>query len=238
MYAKLCGVIGNWFHKSDIITSEEREVFEFGLERILSQVVSIFFLIVLGILYQGVIESVVFFFCFYYSRKYSGGYHADTYVKCNTVYLITFTITLFGSRILLDMPIMITIMIIITVFVMLITIILAPINNPNNPILPGKEKKFFILAVVVNIALCGISFVLLLINRSISVFLIVTLLMSAVFMLVEVMKRSKGNMTKIKVEFSKKIAGFVMKNAEKSTREVSGRCTYQAKRPEALNKKD
>lgn len=238
MYVRICRFIGNWFQRSGTITSEEQEVFEFGLERIISQLVSMLLLFALGLLYRGFLESVVFYFCFYYSRKFAGGYHADTYVKCNTLYLFTFTATLFGSRFLLSVPIIVSLMVIISVFVMLTTILLAPINNPNNPILPGKENGFYLLAIVINAALSGISFVFLLINRSVAVFLIVTLLMSAIFMLIEVMKRSKGNMSKIKAEFSKKIAKLVMKNAEKSTREVSTRSHYQAKRPEVLNKKD
>lgn len=220
----------------DIIAADKVEIFEFGMERILSIIFSCSTLFVTGVIFQGIIESVLFYLCFYYSRKYAGGYHASTYTRCNTCYLLTFIGTLCISRILMNSAYIALVCIGISVFVILTTIFLAPINNPSNPILEGKENKFFIFALLMNIMLICTAFLIQLINKGLSVFVFITLFISAVYMHIEIIRRREWGMAKILKQFGEKVAKLAMKNAKGSVREVSFGGVYQAKRPAILDK--
>ena len=236
MYVKICQKISKWFLRNNIISLDEREIFEFGFERILSIFFSSFLLLSLGLICGGFFESIVFFLCFYYARKYSGGYHADTYVKCNTYYLLTFFFTFVSYKMLVQSTYINVIMIGSAVIILTTTFLLAPINNPNNPILSGKENRYFILAILVNVLVLCLALLMKLLCVDMSVFVVLTLLMAAIYMHIEIIKRREWIMTKLIKNFSKKMANFAMKNARGSTREVSAGGIYQAKRPAILDK--
>jgi len=147
MYAKICKIISNNFLKNGIITLDTQEVFEFGLETIIGKVVTISLLLITGLLLNKPVESVMYYICFKYSRKQAGGYHASTYTKCNSLYLITFIVCILLSNIIIISNFENLTFIIISISVLGSVILLSPINNHNNPILPGYENTFFIKAI-------------------------------------------------------------------------------------------
>lgn len=236
MYEKFCRKVSKHFVLHKIISPDNRELFEFGLERIVSSIASFVMLAVLGVLFNGILECIVFYFVFYYSRKYAGGYHATTYVKCNTCYLLTFVLTLFISRLFMDFTYLNVVIATIAFFVLLTTVLLAPINNPNNPILPGKENRFFVFAVLMNVALIFLASLIQLLNVRLSVFIFGTLFMSAVYMHIEIIVRREWGMKKVMKTFGEKIVKLALKNAKGSVREVSRGGIYQPKRPARLDK--
>lgn len=238
LYARLCRKMSSSFLKNNIITKADVEIFEFGMERILSIIVSCSLLLIVGLCCNAVPESVAFFLCFYFARKYAGGYHADNYIKCNTCYLLTFILALIGTKYIMDQFYLDIVMIIISIFVMVTVLLFAPINNPNNPILPGKEGRFFILAMLMNAGMIGVVFLVKPLSVGLSVFIISSLFMSAVYMHIEIIKRREWGMTKVMKSFGEKIAKLALRNAKGSTREVSILNAYQAKRPAILDKND
>lgn len=236
MYDKICRRISKHFVLHKIIAQDDMEVFEFGLERILSTVVSSVMIGIFGILFQAILECIIFVFCFYYSRKYAGGYHAKTYTKCNACYIATFLLTIIISRCIENSMSLNIILVMITIITLSTTVLLAPINNPNNPILPEKENRFFAFAVLINVLFVFLASLIQLFSVHISVFIFVTLFMSAVYMHIEIIVRRERGMTKIFKTFGEKVVKLAMRNAKGSVREVSKLGVYQAKRPAILDK--
>lgn len=237
MYAKICKLVSARFLKRNIIKTEDQEVFEFGLETMIAKVFTVSILLLTGIILKRPIESIAYYLCFKYSRKQAGGYHADTYTKCNTLYIITFVLCLLLSDVILKSPLDNIIFIIIAVFVMSSIILLAPINNPNNPILSGDENKFFLKAVGINSFIIIVAIVLKVMRQDLWAFIMCTLLASAIYMHIEIIKRREWRMKSIKMNVSEKFAKLVVKKAEGTTREVSSMSIFQAKRPDSLNVK-
>ena len=238
MYSKIC----RWFSKKLIankyMDSEKQEIFEFGLENILSKIFSWALLLIVGLTFHGFFESIIFYFVFAYSRKHAGGYHANTYTKCNTLYILTFLGCLLLSRYGISVIGQDWFLITVSVFLILTVLVFAPINNPNNPILPGKENRFFILAMVINILIILAVFVMRLMMIDLWIFITLTMLSSALYMHIEILKRREWDLKTIKDAFSKKLVNLAMKNAKGTTREVSMHGIFQPKRPAVLDKQE
>lgn len=239
MYSKICKFVSNSFLKRNIITSEDQEVFEFGLETMIAKVFTVSILLLTGIILKRPIESLVYCFCLKYSRKQAGGYHANTYTTCNTLFIITFVVCILLSGVILISQQSNIIFIIIAVFVMSSIILLAPINNPNNPILSGDENRFFLQAIGINGSIIVVAIVLKLMHQDLWALIMCTLLASAIYMHIEIIKRREWRMKSIKMNVSEKISKLVMKNAKNTTKEASTFSFHQTKRPSSLNvKKD
>lgn len=63
--------------------SEYKELIRYGTESVLATIVNWAVIIAVGVAFRYTLLSVVFFACFAALRKWTGGYHADTYLKCN-----------------------------------------------------------------------------------------------------------------------------------------------------------
>ena len=66
----------------DVIQQENREIYQFGIEQFLTSVLNVLTTLVLGILFNEIIQSIIFVTAFMILRSYSGGYHASTSIGC------------------------------------------------------------------------------------------------------------------------------------------------------------
>ena len=71
--------------KSRVIndSDEEKEYYRYGIEITISSLLNIILIIGIGIIFRNVFESIIFLSFFMLIRQFTGGYHADTYFKCN-----------------------------------------------------------------------------------------------------------------------------------------------------------
>jgi accessory gene regulator B len=84
--------ITEYFFVNKIINNEEKEIYIYGLQLIFSTIIGITIILTLGLVLSRIEETVVFLFAFISIRMYSGGYHANTYLKCNLILIIIFSI--------------------------------------------------------------------------------------------------------------------------------------------------
>lgn len=79
-----------------IIKQEEAEVYIFGLQQMLINIANITVLFIIGICMHMIVETVTFAVSFMAFRKYAGGYHSKTQLRCfvltNTVVLIVLSV--------------------------------------------------------------------------------------------------------------------------------------------------
>ena len=74
-YLVKCGEISN--------NDYEVEYYRYGIEVALSSLLNLAIIIIIGIISMHIIESLIFLIVFIFVRQVTGGYHADTYFKCN-----------------------------------------------------------------------------------------------------------------------------------------------------------
>ena len=76
-----------FFVSNDLIKNEDKEIYKYAVNIILSSLIHIATVMIIGLCFNLFIESLVFYFSFIAIRKFAGGYHAKTPVRC---YLFSF----------------------------------------------------------------------------------------------------------------------------------------------------
>ena len=119
------------------------DLYEYAIYIILSSAFHMATVIVLGLVFNLLTESLVFYLSFIVIRKFAGGYHAKTPVRC---YLFSFA----SNIIILCLvkwlssinTLFIFIFIIFELLCVVLILLISPLDTENNP-LTGQEKKMY-----------------------------------------------------------------------------------------------
>lgn len=131
-----------FFVSNDLIKNEDKEIYKYAVN-ILSSLIHIATVMIIGLCFNLFIESLVFYFSFIAIRKFAGGYHAKTPVRC---YLFSFA----SNIIILCLvkwlssinTLFIFIFIIFELLCVVLILLISPLDTENNP-LTGQEKKMY-----------------------------------------------------------------------------------------------
>lgn len=132
-----------FFVSNDLIKNEDKEIYKYAVNIILSSLIHIATVMIIGLCFNLFIESLVFYFSFIAIRKFAGGYHAKTPVRC---YLFSFS----SNIIILCLvkwlssinTLFIFIFIIFELLCVVLILLISPLDTENNP-LTGQEKKMY-----------------------------------------------------------------------------------------------
>lgn len=113
------------------------DVYIYGFELLVSSVIETISLLLIGLLTGKLIDTIIFIISFSSIRVFSGGYHANSYLKCFIVTVAYYLLVLFSADIMLAFPNRTIILIaIITLFLSLILFILmSPVKSKCKSIL-------------------------------------------------------------------------------------------------------
>ena len=137
MIHNLSEIITNFLASKKVINENESDIYIYGYETFFSGVIDLIITLILGILFRRLITAIVFFVMFVSVRMYTGGYHADSYLKCKMIF-IGIIISVLGVT-YIKFPLYI-VFLIIALF--LITVYrLCPIENPNKPLSKQQKRK-------------------------------------------------------------------------------------------------
>jgi len=148
--------ITDYFVKEEIISSEDRSVYKYGSEVTISTIVGISVIILIGLIAGQALDSILFLLCFIPVRIYTGGYHADTYLKCNLSFCAVFIAYLIVKN---NIPAQIE-FILSAVFIaasLLTVFLLAPIENDNKPFYGGEKVRYRRISIAVSLILSLVS---------------------------------------------------------------------------------
>ena len=138
-----------------IIKPELHEIYVYGAELFFSSIITTALILLMGSLLGEIIKSIVFIAAFTLLRRFTGGYHASTYLKCKVITILAFLASLFSSQLFIVYWWM-YIMLLVTGNA--IIFIIAPIENPNKPLDDADRLRFRRLSHVTFSAmtLCGL----------------------------------------------------------------------------------
>ena len=123
---------------------ESFELYKYAIYIFLSSIFHILTVILLGIFFDMLIESIVFYCSFIVIRKFAGGYHAKTPIRCYLFSIVSSIIVLHLTALINSVNncvVMIVLTVIELVCVVLI-FMMSPLDSENNP-LNSKEKKIY-----------------------------------------------------------------------------------------------
>lgn len=141
MISKLSQYITTKLISNSSIFEEEKDLYEYGLFMLISHLFFLFISIAFGIVFSCFFESLVFYLAFQFIRRYAGGYHASTEIRCDimstTSILICIMVIWLAKTYEFEMLLLLS-----AIISAVIIFIFCPLDTPEKP-LSKKEVKYF-----------------------------------------------------------------------------------------------
>lgn len=141
MIEKLSSKLANRLLVKSIINDTEKELYVYGFFILLSQMLYFILTVIFGILLDIVLQSVIFYVVFQFIRRYAGGIHASSELKCE----LATTLSIFFCLVIVklcDLYNLKTIVLISTIVATVLIFLLCPLDTPEKP-LTKEEYKYF-----------------------------------------------------------------------------------------------
>lgn len=148
MIEKLANSIAVFLCKEGVVSEEEKDICRYGAEVIISNVIGVVLILVIGVLLKSLWQGILFLLLYSTLRIYTGGYHASSYLKCNSGFVVVYIITLLlftyvNSNICRSMAW-------VGVCIGLIIVVgYAPVPNVNRIVSGEKARKYKYASVVI-----------------------------------------------------------------------------------------
>lgn len=135
----------HWATKG-IIPQEDTDIYRFGIEVGISTMVNLLLLMLVSLLFFDFIDFLIFITFFVILRQYSGGYHADTHIKCNAITLLCYSLCTIISHQVTINYLSTSILFVVGLAMMALT---APIKNHNKTITRKQLPRYKITAIII-----------------------------------------------------------------------------------------
>ena len=124
-----------------VIADTEQELYVYGFFILISQIVYFTLTIMFGILLDIVLESVIFYVAFQFIRRYAGGIHASSELKCEIATTTSIFLCLLCIKLFEINNVQIS-MLIVTIIATVFIFVFCPLDTPEKP-LTKEECKYF-----------------------------------------------------------------------------------------------
>lgn len=141
MLDKVAGHTADLLSTNQIIRDDDKEIYAYGIEVILSTVINLVVIVAIGILMGRFAETAIFILAFASLRVYAGGYHARTHLGCIATFTLIYLANISVVGITpnwLEKPISIGAAIAAFLFIWHA----APIEHKNRPFEGDEYKRF------------------------------------------------------------------------------------------------
>lgn len=102
MITFLSKCISHFLCKNNVITEEDFSIYQYGFEIIFSTILGFLITIGIGFLLRMEILSILYYIIFVTLRQLTGGYHADSYFKCNLIFTAVSFVTMGMTQLSVD----------------------------------------------------------------------------------------------------------------------------------------
>lgn len=192
MINKISSQLVDYLIKSNVISSEdERAYYKYGIEITVSSILNIILILLCGLILNCLIESLIFLTVFIPIRKYTGGFHAETYFKCNFTFCISYIMMICTYKITYGI-VSTHFLFLIVVSCIIIIAFKCPVENENKPLSEEDKKKYRVRAVTLGTMYGFIGFALSVLSNKYGVLILYTLSLVTVLIIL-VHKEVKEN---------------------------------------------
>jgi accessory gene regulator B len=141
MLKKISYNIAYFFVCKNIIDVDNIEIYQYGFEQIISTIYTIITILAIALLTNSFISSALFLVVFVALRRFTGGYHANSYLTCYLGFVSIYIsfILILRSNILEKYMLISFILLIVSV---LIIAVFSPVEHENKPINNKKKIKY------------------------------------------------------------------------------------------------
>lgn len=194
MISKCANVVTDLCVRKMIIQGTEKEVYQYGFELIISTVVNIFWVLLIGIIYQRLFLALFGFLIFAWVRTQSGGYHASSYFKCNFTLIIVFGFIMTSVRFFKITDINFAFFVLAYIYVPLFMWQFSPVENLKSPLdtteIPLIKRKVLLRVLFCEVVgICGWIFG----YDELAVLVLFVLVTVIILIIIEILKRRRLN---------------------------------------------
>lgn len=142
---------------NSVIADTEQELYVYGFFLLISQILFFTLTMIFGILLDIVLESVIFYVAFQFIRRYAGGIHASSELKCEIATTTSIFLCLLCTKLCETNNIQMPILVLTSIATVLI-FVLCPHDTPEKP-LTQEEYKYFrkiswVILLFIMLAIC------------------------------------------------------------------------------------
>ena len=183
----------NFLTQQEVIdrTDEVQDFYRYGIEITISSILNVVLVLLMGALARHLLESVIYLVVFIAVRVITGGYHADTYFRCNLLMCTTFIAVAFLSDVVRG-HINIWAIIAFVIFEEIVAFIFCPVENKNKPIEEEKKPKFKAVGMIIFLLLDLLGGALLNTYQKIGSMILLTNLLIAILVISAKIKEKRG----------------------------------------------
>ena len=150
MIERMASKVVDYLVKKEMIEDEKeyKDFYQYGAEITISSLLNIALILLIGALSNHLVDSLIYLLMFVFLRRFTGGYHADTYYKCNIIGCVNFSLIILGKDLSVRFLSSWLPPIAIGILSVLALSLLCPIENENKPIEQDKlpiYKRFSVL---------------------------------------------------------------------------------------------
>lgn len=146
MLTNLCQIIVDFFIKEDIVSEEQRDVYQYGVELSISTLIGLFIVLAIGVLNGRFTESVIFYIVFCLTRAFCGGFHAHSHLLCKVPFICILILVLIMDLVLDNIEIYYWF--VLYLYSLIIVCAFAPVENPNKKLTSYDKKRCKIILII------------------------------------------------------------------------------------------
>lgn len=190
MIDKLSNSVLGYLLNKEVIRNDNivKEYYKYGIEITISSIISLLLIFVIGAGTNCIFESIVFLVFFIPIRQYTGGYHANTYFKCNLSMCIIFSsVIIIYKNLYCNMQEYSCLA--VSILCSIVYIIFCPVENLKKPICPQKRKSYKVLGAMLGICYGIIAAILTALKYKTGLLIMLTLLAVTVLVIAGVISK-------------------------------------------------
>ena len=159
MIARLSKRMASFFVRNEVIKSEDEEVYEYGLQLLLSTVFNGIIALILAIISGTILQCICYLAVFVLLRKSAGGFHAKTHFGCCCILAVVLSLFIMFIKFVPNEAYGIVATIVVA-FSVVIILIFAPLEHENKPISARDKNRLRKISVIYAVLFTILVFVL------------------------------------------------------------------------------
>ncbi|MGN1481804.1 accessory gene regulator ArgB-like protein [Porcipelethomonas sp.] len=184
--------LASYLCRKQIIEERKKEIYQYGYEVFISGLIGFVIAGIIGAFMHRFFDALIFLAVFVPVRRFCGGYHADSYLKCNTIFTLIFLTVMIISQIMQRIISFMYLIILLLIYMWAI-IEYAPMENSGKPMDDEQKARNRKISLAVSVFLCVVSAISYAVSQRIAILIATTLFCIAFLMFAEKYKISKKN---------------------------------------------
>lgn len=190
---KLSRVLTDYYLNKNYISSDKKEVYEYGFKLIIADLINFSLVLILGGIVRRFSDSVVFLITLCTVRQFSGGFHAKTFWICRLSMVITFISVIICTNLFLRFGVSVRGVLFINILCDIFIGVFSPVKHKNKKLTEEQKYKNKMSAVIISLIFSVISVIFTAAKNNWGITILSTLIAVVILMIVGILVQKGGS---------------------------------------------